>query len=104
MRARQRLFGAVVTQFVRPHGFAGRLAGWEMALRPSNRKRNRWAVALLDVQPQDHILEMGSALDSRSASWRAAQPTVSCSESTTPRSWFARRPSATGLLSSKVES
>jgi len=59
MRVRQRLFGAVVTQFVRPRGFAGRLAGWEMALRPSNRKRNRWAVALLDVQPQDHILEIG---------------------------------------------
>ena len=59
MRARQRLFGAVVTQFVRPRGFAGRLAGWEMALRTSNRKRNRWAVALLDVQPQDHILEIG---------------------------------------------
>jgi ubiquinone/menaquinone biosynthesis C-methylase UbiE len=48
-----------MTQFVRPHGFAGRLTGWEMALRPSNRKRNRWAVALLDVQPQDHILEIG---------------------------------------------
>jgi SAM-dependent methyltransferase len=30
-----------------------------VALRPSNRKRNRWAVALLDVQPQDHILEIG---------------------------------------------
>jgi SAM-dependent methyltransferase len=48
-----------MTQFVRPHGFAGRLAGWEMALRPSNRKRNRWAVALLDVQPHDHVLEIG---------------------------------------------
>jgi SAM-dependent methyltransferase len=59
MRARQRLFGAVMTQFVRPHGFAGRLAGREMALRPSNRKRNRWAVALLEVQPQDHIPEIG---------------------------------------------
>jgi SAM-dependent methyltransferase len=30
-----------------------------MALRPSNRKRNRWAVALLDVQPQDQVLEIG---------------------------------------------
>jgi SAM-dependent methyltransferase len=59
MSARQRLFGAVVTQFVRPRGFAGRLAGWEMALRPSNRKRNRWAAALLEVLPQDHILEIG---------------------------------------------
>lgn len=59
MGARQRLIRAVITQFVRPQGFAGRLAGWEMALRPSNRKRNRWAVALLDVQPQDHVLEIG---------------------------------------------
>jgi len=59
MGAKQRLFEAVMTQFVRPRGFAGRLAGWEMALRPSNRKRNRWAVALLDVQPQDHVLEIG---------------------------------------------
>jgi SAM-dependent methyltransferase len=59
MTARQRLFGAVMAQFVRPHGLAGRLAGWEMALRPSNRKRNRWAAALLEVQPEDHILEVG---------------------------------------------
>src|SRR5829696_7751284 len=36
----------------------GWLAGrWRYAHR--NRKHNRWAVALLDVQPQDHILEMG---------------------------------------------
>src|SRR5215207_6519805 len=59
MRARQRLFGAVMTQFVQPHGFAGWLAGWEMALRPSNRNRSRWAVALLDAQPHDHVLEIG---------------------------------------------
>ena len=59
MEARQRLFEAVRTQFARPDGFAGRLAGWEMALRRSNRSRNRWAVALLDVQPQDHVLEIG---------------------------------------------
>jgi SAM-dependent methyltransferase len=30
-----------------------------MALRLSNRNRNQWAVALLEVQPQDHILEIG---------------------------------------------
>jgi SAM-dependent methyltransferase len=30
-----------------------------MALRPSNRKRNRLVVALLGVQPQDHVLEIG---------------------------------------------
>jgi SAM-dependent methyltransferase len=59
MRARHRLLGAVVTQFVRPRGLVGWVAGWEMALRPSNRKRNRWVVALLDLQPQDHVLEIG---------------------------------------------
>ena len=30
-----------------------------MAHRPSNRQRNGWAVALLDVQPADRILEIG---------------------------------------------
>jgi SAM-dependent methyltransferase len=30
-----------------------------MALRPSNRKRNAWAVSLLDVQPSDRVLEIG---------------------------------------------
>ena len=105
MRARQLLFGAVVSQFVRPHGFAGRLAGWEMALRPSNRKRNRWAVGLLDVQPQDHILEIGfgPGLAIRELARRATDGFV-LGIPTTPRSWFARRPSATGPLSSKVES
>lgn len=38
---------------------AGRLVGWEMALRPSNRKRNAWAVSMLDVQPTDRVLEIG---------------------------------------------
>jgi ubiquinone/menaquinone biosynthesis C-methylase UbiE len=49
----------VVSQFHRPRGPAGWLAGWEMALRPSNRQRNRWAVALLDVGPTDCVLEIG---------------------------------------------
>jgi ubiquinone/menaquinone biosynthesis C-methylase UbiE len=30
-----------------------------MAHRPSNRRRNRWVVALLDVQPADRVLEVG---------------------------------------------
>jgi SAM-dependent methyltransferase len=30
-----------------------------MALRPSNRKRNTWAVSLMDVQPSDRVLEIG---------------------------------------------
>lgn len=49
----------MISQFHRPHGVVGRLVGWEMALRSSNRRRNRWAVSLLDVQPTDHFLEIG---------------------------------------------
>ncbi len=44
---------------MRPHGLGGHLAGWVMAHRSSNRRRNRWAVSLLDVQPTDRILEIG---------------------------------------------
>jgi trans-aconitate methyltransferase len=49
----------VYRQFRRPTGLLGRLAGWIMANRPSNIERNRWTVDLLNVQPADHVLEMG---------------------------------------------
>lgn len=49
----------VVRQFGRPHGVIGRLAGWVMAHRASNRQRNLWVVSLLDVQPTDRVLEIG---------------------------------------------
>ena len=55
----ERLDAIIRPHFVRPRGWVGRLAGWEMATRPSNRKRNRWAVELLDVQPDDQVLEIG---------------------------------------------
>jgi SAM-dependent methyltransferase len=59
MSVKQRVGRRVVSQFMHPRGFPGRLVGWEMALRPSNRKRNVWAVELLDVQPSDRVLEIG---------------------------------------------
>jgi ubiquinone/menaquinone biosynthesis C-methylase UbiE len=49
----------VRAQFGRPTGFPGRIAGWVMAYRSSNRRRNSWAVSLLDVQPTDRVLEIG---------------------------------------------
>src|SRR5687768_17859149 len=49
----------VVGQFHRPRGLGGRAAGWVMATRGSNRERNVWAVQLLDVQPEDRVLELG---------------------------------------------
>jgi len=50
----------VVRQFAHPTGFLGRLAGWVMANRPSNRQRNTWAVEQLDLRPRDRVLEVGS--------------------------------------------
>jgi hypothetical protein len=47
---KQKTMKRVVGQFHRPHGLGGRAAGWVMAHRGSNRRRNVWAVGLLDVQ------------------------------------------------------
>jgi len=55
MTLRQQL----VSQFRQPKGFLGGLAGMIMASRPSNVKRNQWTVDLLDLQPQDRVLEIG---------------------------------------------
>lgn len=49
----------IVGQFRNPHGLLGSLAGWIMAKRSSNRQRNLWTVDLLNIQPQDHVLEIG---------------------------------------------
>jgi SAM-dependent methyltransferase len=59
MTMKQRAFRYLVGQFHCPHGLGGRLAGWTMAHRSSNRQRNRWVVGLLDVQPADRVLEVG---------------------------------------------
>ena len=49
----------IISQFSNPHGLLGRLAGTIMAHRPSNQERNRWTVDLLEIQPDDHVLEIG---------------------------------------------
>ena len=59
MHLRQQLIKRVRAQFARPTGLAGRIAGWVMASRSSNRRRNAWAVSLLDVQRDDRVLEIG---------------------------------------------
>jgi len=59
MGLNQKTMKAVIAQFHRPHGVGGRAAGWVMAHRGSNRERNLWAAGLLDVQPEDRVLEIG---------------------------------------------
>jgi len=59
MAAKRSIVRAIVSQFGQPRGAIGNVAGWVMAHRPSNRQRNRWIAALLDVQPSDRVLEIG---------------------------------------------
>ena len=44
-------------QFAHPEGWVGRLVGMILALK--NRERNAWAISLLDIQANDHVLEIG---------------------------------------------
>jgi SAM-dependent methyltransferase len=68
MGIKQRVLGRILrwwarhgglAQFHHPTGAAGHVAGWVMGRRSSNVARNRWAVQLLDVQPTDHVIEVG---------------------------------------------
>ena len=49
----------IVAQFRMPSGIFGRIAGWIMANRASNRARNRWTVELLDIAATDHVVKIG---------------------------------------------
>ena len=45
------------SQFANPDGWAGRFVGIIMALK--NRQRNAWTISMLDIQPNDQVLEIG---------------------------------------------
>lgn len=49
----------IISQFRRPRGVLGTLAGWIMAGRASNIGRNRWTVELLGLAPGANVLEIG---------------------------------------------
>ncbi len=49
----------IVGQFKQPHGGLGQVAGFIMAKRPSNIERNQWTLNLLDLRPDDRVLEIG---------------------------------------------
>lgn len=48
-----------MAQFGNPNGFLGRVAGFIMRFRSSNRERSRLALVLLDIRPEDKVLEIG---------------------------------------------
>lgn len=49
----------IVSQFRKPQGVLGALAGWIMANRRSNIARNQWTVDLLNLPPEANVLEIG---------------------------------------------
>ncbi|MFD1019293.1 class I SAM-dependent methyltransferase [Thalassobacillus hwangdonensis] len=44
-------------QFAKPEGWIGKGVGWFMNFE--NKELNRWTTSFLDIQPEDHILEIG---------------------------------------------
>jgi ubiquinone/menaquinone biosynthesis C-methylase UbiE len=46
-------------QFGQPSGILGQIAGQIMANTKSNTERTRWTLSLLDLQPEDRVLEIG---------------------------------------------
>jgi SAM-dependent methyltransferase len=49
----------IYSQFARPRGPLGALAGFVMSHRPSNRARNRWTVELIAPHEDARVLEIG---------------------------------------------
>jgi SAM-dependent methyltransferase len=96
---RQRIIAAAYAQFGRPTGFWGRAAGLLMAHRSSNRRRNAWAVSLLDVRSDDRVLEIGfgPGLAIRELSRLAAQGYVCGIDHSALMLRRARRLNAEGL-------
>jgi ubiquinone/menaquinone biosynthesis C-methylase UbiE len=102
---RQRVSAAVRAQFGRPTGLWGIAAGLLMAHRPSNRRRNAWAVSLLDVRRDDRVLELGfgPGLAIRELSRIAAEGYVCGIDHSELMLRWARRRNAEGLRRGVVD-
>ena len=60
MHIPDRLRRRLVAQAHNPTGPVGHIESWIFGHRPSNVRRNRWAVELLEVKPSDRVIELGS--------------------------------------------
>jgi ubiquinone/menaquinone biosynthesis C-methylase UbiE len=105
VKLRQRAIDAVRAQFGRPTGLGGYAAGLLMAHRPSNRRRNAWAVSLLDVQRDDRVLELGfgPGLAIREVSRIAAEGYVCGIDHSELMVRWARRRNADGIRRGVVD-
>jgi ubiquinone/menaquinone biosynthesis C-methylase UbiE len=105
MKLRQRAIDAVRAQFGRPTGLWGIAAGLLMAHRTSNRRRNAWAVSLLDVRRDDRVLELGfgPGLAIRELSRIAAEGYVCRIDHSELMLRWARRRNADGLRCGVVD-
>jgi ubiquinone/menaquinone biosynthesis C-methylase UbiE len=59
MHIPDRLRRSLIAQAHNPTGPVGHVEGWIFGHRPSNVRRNRWAVELLEVKPGDRVIEVG---------------------------------------------
>jgi SAM-dependent methyltransferase len=102
---KQRITGRVVSQFHRPRGVGGRLAGWVMANRSSNRRRNAWVVSLLDVARTDRVLEIGCGpgIAIREAAARASDGLVCGVDHSEVMLGQARRRNAQAIRAGRVD-
>jgi SAM-dependent methyltransferase len=105
MNPTQWIIRRVRTQFGRPTGFSGRVVGWIMASRSSNRRRNVWAVSLLDVQHRDRVLEIGfgPGIAIREISRLAAEGYVCGLDHSEEMVRQAARRNAAGIRTGRVE-
>jgi ubiquinone/menaquinone biosynthesis C-methylase UbiE len=102
---RQKVTAAARAQFGRPTGLWGIAAGLLMAHRTSNRRRNAWAVSLLDVRRDDRVLELGfgPGLAIRELSRIAAEGYVCGIDHSELMLRWARRRNADGLRRGVVD-
>jgi len=102
---RQKVTAAARAQFGRPTGLWGIAAGLLMAHRTSNRRRNAWAVSLLDVRRDNRVLELGfgPGLAIRELSRIAAEGYVCGIDHSELMLRWARRRNADGLRRGVVD-